>query len=71
MFFDYSDKKEFAKLFGKYLRAESILQNYDEFTTLKALQEVDKNDANAIANFKNAYSIALRGIPILSLRACE
>jgi len=25
------DKKEFAKLFGEYLRVESILQNYDEF----------------------------------------
>ena len=25
------DKKEFAKLFGEYLRVENILQNYDEF----------------------------------------
>src|SRR5690606_7936618 len=32
------DRKEFAKLFGEYLRVENILQNYDEFTTLKALQ---------------------------------
>ncbi|MEI8087889.1 MAG: HsdR family type I site-specific deoxyribonuclease, partial [Paludibacter sp.] len=26
------DKKEFAKLFGEYLRVENVLQNYDEFT---------------------------------------
>ena len=31
------DKKEFAKLFGEYLRVENILQNYDEFANLQAL----------------------------------
>ena len=35
------DKKAFAKLFGEYLRVENILQNYDEFASLKALQNVD------------------------------
>ncbi|MGZ7257893.1 type I restriction endonuclease subunit R, EcoR124 family, partial [Streptococcus pyogenes] len=35
------DKKEFAKLFGEYLKAENILQNYDEFAGLKALQSLD------------------------------
>ncbi len=35
------EKKAFVKLFGEYLRAENILQNYDEFATLKALQKVD------------------------------
>ncbi len=35
------DKKEFSKLFGEYLRIENILQNYDEFTNLKAIQEID------------------------------
>ncbi|RKY51999.1 MAG: type I restriction endonuclease subunit R, partial [Candidatus Neomarinimicrobiota bacterium] len=29
------DKKEFAKLFGEYLRVENVLQNYDEFAGLK------------------------------------
>lgn len=29
------DKKEFAKLFGEYLRVENILQNFDEFASLK------------------------------------
>lgn len=33
-----SDKKAFTKLFGEYLRIENVLQNYDEFTSLRALQ---------------------------------
>lgn len=33
-----SDKKAFVKLFGEYLRVEHVLQNYDEFASLKALQ---------------------------------
>jgi type I restriction enzyme R subunit len=31
-----ADKKAFAKLFGEYLRVENVLQNYDEFASLKA-----------------------------------
>ncbi|WP_241362969.1 HsdR family type I site-specific deoxyribonuclease, partial [Escherichia coli] len=38
------EKKDFVKLFGEYLRAENILQNYDEFATLKALQQIDLSD---------------------------
>ncbi len=34
-----ADKKAFAKLFGEYLRVENVLQNYDEFASLKALQK--------------------------------
>ncbi len=49
------DKKEFVKLFGEYLRVENILQNYDEFSQLKALQSIDTNDAEAIENFKEDY----------------
>lgn len=51
------DKKEFAKLFGEYLRVENILQNYDEFTNLKALQEIDKNDPVAIEVFKETHYV--------------
>ena len=47
-----SDKKAFAKLFGEYLRVENILQNYDEFASLKALQSVDMNDPAVVAEFK-------------------
>ncbi|MBX2953080.1 MAG: hypothetical protein KF870_11280 [Leadbetterella sp.] len=39
----------------RYLRVENILQNYDEFTHLKALQAVDRNDAEAIEVFKEAH----------------
>jgi len=46
------DKKAFAKLFGEYLRVENVLQNYDEFASLKAMQNVDMNDAAAAAEFK-------------------
>lgn len=49
------DKKEFAKLFGEYLRVENILQNYDEFASLKALQEVDLSDAEAVEAFKGQH----------------
>ncbi|HID8199664.1 TPA: type I restriction endonuclease subunit R, EcoR124 family, partial [Serratia marcescens] len=47
-----ADKKAFAKLFGEYLRVEHVLQNYDEFASLKALQSVDMNDPEAIEVFK-------------------
>lgn len=47
-----SDKKAFAKLFGEYLRVENVLQNYDEFASLKALQRVDMDDPEAIEAFK-------------------
>lgn len=47
-----SDKKAFAKLFGEYLRVENVLQNYDEFASLKALQDIDINDAEAVEAFK-------------------
>ena len=47
-----SDKKAFAKLFGEYLRVENVLQNYDEFASLKALQNLDMNDLEAVEAFK-------------------
>ncbi len=46
------DKKDFVKLFGEYLRVENVLQNYDQFASLKALQQVDKNDPAAVEAFK-------------------
>ena len=47
-----ADKKAFAKLFGEYLRVENVLQNYDEFASLKALQSVDMSDPQAVEAFK-------------------
>ncbi len=50
-----SDKKAFAKLFGEYLRVENVLQNYDEFASLKALQSVDMSDPVAVEAFKATH----------------
>ena len=50
-----ADKKAFAKLFGEYLRIENILQNYDEFASLKALQNVDMSDQEAVEVFKTEH----------------
>ncbi|MCW2286940.1 type I restriction enzyme R subunit [Leucobacter luti] len=47
-----SDKKAFVKLFGEYLRVENVLQNYDEFASLKALQNIDTSDPQAVDDFK-------------------
>ena len=53
-----ADKKAFAKLFGEYLRVENVLQNYDEFASLKALQNVDMSNAEAVEAFKAAHHLS-------------
>lgn len=53
-----SDKKAFAKLFGEYLRVENILQNYDEFASLKELQTVDMTDSAAVDAFKAKHYLS-------------
>ncbi|MFU9088146.1 type I restriction endonuclease subunit R [Klebsiella pneumoniae] len=53
-----SDKKSFAKLFGEYLRVENVLQNYDEFTSLKALQNININDPEAVEEFKTLHYLS-------------
>jgi len=53
-----SDKKQFAKLFGEYLRVENVLQNYDEFASLKALQNVDSSDPAAVEAFKAQHYLS-------------
>lgn len=52
------DKKDFSKLFGEYLRVENILQNYDEFSNLKELQEVDLSDTEAVEEFKSNHYLS-------------
>lgn len=49
-----ADRKAFVKLFGEYLKIENILQNYDEFMQLKALQKIDKDNPDAVETFKEA-----------------
>ena len=51
------DKKDFAKLFGEYLRVENILQNYDEFNHLKEFQAIDINNPDAIEEFKRTHFV--------------
>jgi type I restriction enzyme, R subunit len=53
-----SDKKAFAKLFGEYLRVENVLQNYDEFASLKALQSIDINDSAVVEEFKAKHYLS-------------
>ncbi|MBL0687403.1 MAG: type I restriction endonuclease subunit R [Sulfurospirillum sp.] len=52
------DKKEFAKVFGEYLIAENILQNYDEFSALKELQDLDTCDVSAVEEFKAQHYLS-------------
>jgi type I site-specific restriction-modification system R (restriction) subunit len=53
-----ADKKAFAKLFGEYLRVENVLQNYDEFASLKELQGVDLADPAAVEAFKAKHYLS-------------
>jgi len=72
-----SDKKAFVKLFGEYLRVENVLQHYDEFASLKALQNIDLNDPQAVDAFKVQHYLndddlaALRTIRIPSERMTQ
>ncbi|WIG76965.1 type I restriction endonuclease subunit R [Photobacterium damselae] len=52
------EKKDFAKLFGEYLKVENILQNYDEFVSLRALQDLDIDDQQAVEEFKTQYYLS-------------
>nr|ELR5112936.1 type I restriction endonuclease [Providencia stuartii] len=71
------DKKEFVRLFGEYLKAENILQNYDEFAGLKALQNLDTRDEQAVEEFKSKYYLddadieAMQTIDMPSERAIQ
>lgn len=47
-----ADKKDFAKLFGEFLKAENVLQNFDEYVALRALQRVDQSDPAAVEAVK-------------------
>lgn len=72
-----SDKKVFVKLFGEYLRVENVLQNYDEFASLKALQGVDFSNPEVVDEFKAAHHLsdedlsALQAIRVLPDRKIQ
>ncbi|MFC4215096.1 HsdR family type I site-specific deoxyribonuclease [Pseudophaeobacter arcticus] len=64
------DKKEFAKLFGEYMRVENVLRNYDEFSALKAYQGLDPKDADAVEEFKQKHylnDVDLRDLEAIDL----
>lgn len=71
------DKKEFAKLFGEYLRVENILQNYDEFAGLQAVQSLDIADQKAIEAFKTKHYLsdeeltAIRSVQMPTIRMIQ
>lgn len=71
------DKKEFAKLFGEYLRVENVLRNYDEFSALKAYQGLDLADPAAVEEFKQKHYLLdedlrdLQAIELPSERAVQ
>ena len=65
-----ADRKAFVRLFGEYLRAENVLQNYDEFAALRAFQDIDANDAEAVAAFRADHYLdddAIRDMASISL----
>lgn len=72
-----TDKKSFVKLFGEYMKIENILQNYDEFTQLQALQKIDKRDSIALETFKTANFLtdeefaAMQDIDVLTERKVQ
>lgn len=71
------DKKDFAKLFGEYLRVENILQNYDEFAGLQALQHLDMANAQAVEEFKAKYYLndediaAMKDVKVPTVRTIQ
>ncbi|MCY4326232.1 MAG: type I restriction endonuclease subunit R, partial [Rhodobacteraceae bacterium] len=72
-----ADKKNFVQLFGEYLRIENILRNYDEFTVLKALQNVNVTDEAALKAFQKTHHLSddelatMRGIRLPTERKVQ
>ena len=59
------DKKDFAKLFVEYLRVENVLQNYDEFASLKAVQGLDMSDPAAVEAFKAKHYVSDEDLAVM------
>ena len=71
------DKKDFAKLFGEYLKVENILQNYDEFANLRGLNgphldDLEEYDEIAFVHTATDEDIhLLRGVPLPTERIIQ
>lgn len=61
-----ADKKAFTKLFGEYLRIENVLQNFDEYGSLRELQSVDVNDPAAVEAFKTKHYLTDEDVTALA-----
>ena len=57
-----TEKKDFVKLFGGYLKIENILQNYDEFTNLRELQKIDKENPDVVEAFRDEHFLTKENI---------
>ncbi|WP_237716826.1 type I restriction endonuclease subunit R [Limnohabitans sp. Rim47] len=72
-----ADKKAFAKVFGEYLRIENVLQNFDEYASLRAAQSLDVRDTAAVEAFKAQHGLtdaefaAMQSVQIPSERAVQ
>lgn len=60
-----ADKKAFVKLFGEYLRVENVLQNFDEFASLKAVRDMNMNDPAAVEAFKISHHLSDDDLKVL------
>lgn len=45
------------KLFGKFLKLDNILRNYDEYTQLQVLQTIDFEDQDQVESFVTKYQL--------------
>ncbi|HEL2423178.1 TPA: type I restriction endonuclease subunit R [Streptococcus suis] len=52
-----SDKKAFVDLFGKFLKLDNILQNYDDFVRLQAVQMLDFENPEEVTAFQAKYQM--------------
>ncbi|HFI0107386.1 TPA: type I restriction endonuclease subunit R [Streptococcus suis] len=72
-----SDKKAFVDLFGKFLKLDNILQNYDDFVRLQAVQMVDFENPEEVAAFQAKYQMdidmmeELAQLPIPTVREIQ
>ena len=72
-----SQKRAFVRLFGEYLRIENILSNYDEFTALNELKEIDQADEAALEAFRQKHFLTpeqlqqMSTVPVLEKRKLQ
>ncbi len=67
-----SEKKEFVKLFGEYLKLENILQNFDEFVLAKKLQNVeDVEEFKKENNLSDEMFEKIKNTEILPIRLVQ